>query len=304
MEVKFHFPIHDSANPFHQAAWFVVGFSLSLDHFQRGTGKHGERALVDDLISRIQFRNDKVNRRPIREHSVLKRIFVRSKAREGRKQAVVEIDDAAGESPAGAGGQHAHVTGQDDVVDIVLVEQFDHPLVVGFALGIADMMPVDTELLGHTATTIPVADHYGRSRMQPFVAHRPQQSERGLGAVGRTDGQSRQLGVNLMFVAGPGSNGQTFEAADFVHLPAKFGHAVGRRRPIEPEQHREEPLRVMVVHLDFVDVRSGGRHVVDDGIGQTAVVWPDCSDHDLHGVRLHSTKNRTARKSRSTEIQN
>ena len=47
-----------------------------------------------------------------------------------------------------AGEQDAHVAGQDDVIDVVLVAQRDQSLVVGHAFGVADHFPGDAELLG------------------------------------------------------------------------------------------------------------------------------------------------------------
>ena len=48
------------------------------------------------------------------------------------------------------------------------------------------------------------------------------------------------------------------------------------------QQHREQSFLVMVVHLDFADIRPFTRHVVDDGVDQAYVVWADGGDDDLH----------------------
>src|SRR5579859_8154014 len=71
--VQFHFTIDDAANSFHQAAWFVVGFTLSLDLLERRAGEYRKRTLVNDLISRIQIRHDEVHGGSVCQHAVLKR---------------------------------------------------------------------------------------------------------------------------------------------------------------------------------------------------------------------------------------
>src|SRR4051812_22357656 len=113
---------------------------------------------MDDLIARIEFGDDEVNRRSISQHSMLIRIFVGPKTRKRRQQAVMKIHDATGESPTGTGRKHAHIARKNDVIDLILVEQFDHSLIVWLAAVIPNSMPVDFELIGHSSTTITIAD--------------------------------------------------------------------------------------------------------------------------------------------------
>src|SRR5436190_3060042 len=49
---------------------------------------------------------------------------------------------------------------------------------------------------------------------------------------------------------------------------------------MNPDEHGEEGLFVMVVHLDFGDVRSLTRHVVNDRVHQADVVGPNRRDDD------------------------
>ncbi len=81
MEVEFHFAIDDAADSFDQAAWFVIGFPLAFDLFQWSSRKDRERALVDDLIPRIEFRHDEMDGRAVGQHAVLIGVFVGSESR-------------------------------------------------------------------------------------------------------------------------------------------------------------------------------------------------------------------------------
>ena len=53
-------------------------------------------------------------------------------------------------------------------------------------------------------------------------------------------------------------------------------------RQVDPQEHGEEGFFVMVVHLDFGDVRALPGHIVNDRIGQAAIVGADGGDDDLH----------------------
>ena len=104
MEVQFHFSIDDPPHPLNQAAWLVIRFTLPLDLFQGSSGEHCKCALMDDLVSGIQFGNDEVDGRSVRQHPMLIRIFVRTESREWWQKAMVQIDNSSCESPAGPGG--------------------------------------------------------------------------------------------------------------------------------------------------------------------------------------------------------
>lgn len=82
MKVQLDFTINNAANPFHQARWFVVGLPLSLNGFKRCPRKNRKRALMNDLISSIKLWNNKVDRRPVGQHAMLKSIFIGPEAGE------------------------------------------------------------------------------------------------------------------------------------------------------------------------------------------------------------------------------
>jgi hypothetical protein len=169
VEMQFDFAVDNPPNSLDEATRFMVGLTLSFDQFQRRSREYREGALVNNLVSRVEFGNDKVDRRPIRQHSVLVRIFVRAETRERGEQTVMEIDDPACVSPAGARRQNSHVSGEHNIVDIVLIEDFDHSILIGLTSFIADQVPVDAELLGNSAATVAISEHYGCGGIQAFV---------------------------------------------------------------------------------------------------------------------------------------
>ena len=63
---------------------------------------------------------------------------------------------------------------------------------------------------------------------------------------------------------------------------AQGGEAI--RRQLDAQQHREDALLVVIVHLDFGDVGPLAGDVVHDRIGEAAVVGADGGDVDLHRV--------------------
>ena len=62
-----------------------------------------------------------------------------------------------------------------------------------------------------------------------------------------------------------------------------------RRQPVggqlDPQQHGEDAFFVVIVHLDLGDVRALAGHVMNDRIGQAAVVGADGGDVNLHTTR-------------------
>lgn len=258
----------------------MVPFALTLDRRQRRSGSDGESVLVDDLIAGIQFRDDEVNRRPERQHVASVSVLVRMEAGERWQQAVMQIDDPpASESPAGARRQDAHVASQQDVIDVVLIEELNHPRVVGIAFRISDIMPVDAELLGDATASGTVADHHGRSRLQPPVTNGSQHRQSWLRPIGRADRQSRRSSV---LIARPCSDRQTLHLANLIHARPQCLDRLVVGGPVHASEHREKLLGVVVVHLDFVDVRPGRCEVVNDRVGQTAIIRADGGDRDVH----------------------
>ena len=55
---------------------------------------------------------------------------------------------------------------------------------------------------------------------------------------------------------------------------------------MDAAHHREQRSFVVVVHLDFRDVRSTRCDVVNDRVGQAHVVWPYSGDYDFHGYKV------------------
>ena len=56
-----------------------------------------------------------------------------------------------------------------------------------------------------------------------------------------------------------------------------------RARPVDAHEHRKKLFRIPVVHLNFMDIRSGPGDVVNNRIGQTFMVRAHGCDGDLHG---------------------
>lgn len=153
MEVQFDFAIDDATQALDQARRLVVGFPLPLDCFEWRAGFDGERALMDDLIAGIKFRNDEMDGRSERQHVTAVSVLIRAKAGEWRQQPMMQIDDAtSGESPTSRWRQNTHVTCEQNEIDLVLIEKFNHPRIVRISFRIANVVPIDTELLGNTAT--------------------------------------------------------------------------------------------------------------------------------------------------------
>src|SRR5688572_8909428 len=68
VKVQLHLAVHDAADAFYEAVRLIVRLAAADDLVQRQAGRDRERRLINDLIARVQFRDDKVTRRPIRQH--------------------------------------------------------------------------------------------------------------------------------------------------------------------------------------------------------------------------------------------
>ena len=125
MEVQFNFPINDSPESFKQTIGFVIRFAKPLDISEGGSGQDAESSLVDDLIAGIQFRHDEMDGRPKAEHVMLVSILVRTKAGKRRQQTVVQIDNTtASKLPAEFCWKDSHIPSQNDVIDVLLIDNF------------------------------------------------------------------------------------------------------------------------------------------------------------------------------------
>ena len=113
---------------------------------------------------------------------------------------------------------------------------------------------------------------------------RLQHGQRRLGAVRDTESQACRPS---MLVARPGADRQPFLPADGVHLLPQGCDRLPIRGPIDAQVHGENTLGVVIVHLDLGDIGPGRRNVVDNRIGEAAVVGTDGCEDNLHsGILL------------------
>lgn len=91
----------------------------------------GNALLNDGAL--IQIRRDKVSSGTNDLDAALVSLMVGFGAFEGRQEAVVDVDDAAGHGFAQLGGQNLHVAGEDDELDLVLGNEIED---LGFLLGL------------------------------------------------------------------------------------------------------------------------------------------------------------------------
>ncbi len=82
MEMQFDFVIENSSEALDETAWFVFGFTLLFDFFQWCAGENVERALVDCLVARIEFRDNEMHGRAVCQHVMTEGVFVRAKTGE------------------------------------------------------------------------------------------------------------------------------------------------------------------------------------------------------------------------------
>ena len=144
-----------------------------------------------------------------------------------------------------------------------------------------DVEPRQVELLGQAAAGVAVADHERGLGLHLAVANRPQQRERRLGPIGDANRQPRPPAGDLRR---PGANRELRPLRHVGHRLAQLVEARGVE--VDPREHREDALLVVVVHLDFGDVRAHAGHGMDDRIGQSAIIGADGGDDDLHGRRM------------------
>src|SRR5262245_56032930 len=163
VEVELDFAGDDAADAFDEAAGLVVFLAEADDLVELHAGRYRVGGLINDLIAGVELGDDEVAGGAVGEHAAGVGVVIRARAGEAGQQAVVQIDDAAaGVFPAAGGRQDAHIAGEDDVIDVVLVEDSDQALVVSSAFGVADHLPRNAELLGEAAAGGAIADHDGR----------------------------------------------------------------------------------------------------------------------------------------------
>ena len=73
---------------------------------------------------------------------------------------MMQVDDSpARKLPAGRRGEDAHVTGQDDVVDVVRIEDFDQFALLRSPRRVPNHVPRDTKLLRNASARVTVTHH-------------------------------------------------------------------------------------------------------------------------------------------------
>lgn len=80
MEVKFHLAVNHAAQPLDENGRLVLRLSHALNLRQRGSRQDGERRLMDDLVARIELRNNEVHGGAVGQHAMFVRVFVRRRA--------------------------------------------------------------------------------------------------------------------------------------------------------------------------------------------------------------------------------
>ncbi len=91
----------------------VVGLAAGNDLVDTQAGRHRERALVNDLVPRVELGNDEVAGGAVGVHPAAVRLMVGADAREAGEQAVVVVDDPTPRILlATSRRQHAHVARQ------------------------------------------------------------------------------------------------------------------------------------------------------------------------------------------------
>ena len=102
--------------------------------------------------------------------SVVERLLLGVEAGEGRQQRGVDVEDAVGEGAHELGRDEAHVAGQADEIDLVLVEAREHfGIVVGaLAAGRGDRDGGEAKLArrGEAGRIVAVGEHDGNLRAE------------------------------------------------------------------------------------------------------------------------------------------
>ena len=91
-----------------------------------------------------------------------------------------------------------------------------------------------------------------------------------------------ETGTLRIAFAAPNTDRQSGQFADLPHRIDERGELFGLR--FDTAQHGEQLLFVMVVHLDLRDPGTTPGDVVDDRVGESAVVGAQRGDDDFHKV--------------------
>ena len=137
--------------------------------------------------------------------------------------------------------------------------------------------PLHTMLLRESLARIAIADHHQNIGLQ-CPGTNPFQHRLGwFRSVRRTQRDTWTRPIT----ATPHSHCQSLLLTD----SREFGTQIwdgGRVVPLDPQQHGEQLFEIVVVHLDFMNVRAAPGDPVNERICQPPVVRSNGGNHDLH----------------------
>ena len=124
------------------------------------------------------------------------------------------------------------------------------------------------------------------------VANRPQQGERRLGPVRDANRQRGRRPV----ISGDQVRIESLVRCDIAAIA--WRSSSNRDGSMSMRVSIEKTLSsIVVVHLDFGDVRAHPGHGMNDRVGQPAVIGTDGGDYDLHDERSRASWSWICRKS-------
>ena len=216
------------------------------------------------------------------EHPGCVRVVIRPKPAKTGQQTVVQIDDAApGKFPTGFWRQNAHVACQNDVVRLVLIDNLNHRLVVTGTVFATDVLKWHTEFLGQRFACLSISDDDRRIGTDNATSNCLQDGTRRVLKAGRADCYIR---TKRTFIRAPNPDLQSLLGSDLAHRQLDGRKLT--RVDMNAAHHREQRSFIVVVHLNFRDVRTTRCDVVNNRVGQAHIVWPYSSDHDFHGYKV------------------
>jgi len=102
----------------------------------RGVPRQDRHAALGDDGTVVQYRGDEMHRAAMHAHTGCQRLRMRVQAGKCGQQRRMDVDQAAGVMVDEAGRQHAHESGQDDVVGRIAVDFDSQRGIEGFAAGV------------------------------------------------------------------------------------------------------------------------------------------------------------------------
>ena len=218
-----------------------------------------------------------------REHSCCERIVIRAQAAEAWQQTMMQVDDSpTSKFPTGLRRKHSHITSQNDVVSLVLINDLHHIRVVSRSVLATDIFERDSKLIGEWFAHSSVSDDHHWIRTNHSCLNRFQYCPQWRFKTRHTDSQ---VGTRRTFIWTPNSNLQPLLIGNFCHRYLDGCQLI--RVNVNTTHHRKQSRFVMIIHLNFSDVRTARRDVVNDWVGQAHVVWPNSRDYDFHPQKFN-----------------